>query len=87
MKKASPVELRQSLEMANALASAGIRFVPVPVMNDAEFNMLAEESMKIIDGMLVDVEYDTSNQQFQSLSNHKHHFINGTCVECLAKSE
>lgn len=86
MKKASPVELRQSLEMANALASAGIRFVPVPVMNDAEFNRLAEESMKIIDGMLVDVEYDTSNQQFESLSSHKHHFINGTCVECL-KSE
>ena len=86
MKKASPVELRQSLEMANALASAGIRFVPVPVMNDAEFNRLVDESMKIINGMLVDVEHDTSNQQFESLSNHNHHFINGTCVWCL-KSE
>ena len=31
-------------------------------------------------------EEDTTNQQFESLSNHKHHFINGTCVECL-KSE
>lgn len=29
---------------------------------------------------------DNTNQQFESLSNHKHHFINGTCVECL-KSE
>ncbi|HCT6523235.1 TPA: DUF1382 family protein [Escherichia coli] len=43
MKRASPVELRQSLEMANALASAGIRFVPVPVINDAGFNRLVEE--------------------------------------------
>lgn len=29
---------------------------------------------------------DTTNKQFESLSNHRHHFINGTCVECL-KSE
>lgn len=86
MNKASPVELRQSLEMANALASAGIRFVPVPVINDAEFNRLVYESRKIIDGMLAEVEHETTNQQFESLSNHKHHFINGTCVECL-KSE
>ena len=71
MKKASPVELRQSLEMANALASAGIRFVPVPVVNNAEFNRLVDESMKIIDGMLVDVEHDTSNQQFEILAKHK----------------
>ena len=32
------------------------------------------------------VQFDTTAQQFESLSNHKHHFINGTCVECL-KSE
>lgn len=34
-----------------------------------------------------DTHCDTTNQQFESLSNHKHHFINGACVECLAKSE
>lgn len=34
----------------------------------------------------VDSSYDTTAQQFESLSNHKHHFINGNCVECL-KSE
>lgn len=86
MNRASPVELRQSLEMANALASAGIRFVPVPVINDAEFNILVDESSKIINDMLIEAENDTTNQQFESLSNHKHHFINCTCVECL-KSE
>ena len=73
--------------MANALASAGIRFVPVPVINDAGFNRLVEESRKIIDGILIEAEYDTTNQQFESLSGHKHHFINGTCVECLTKGE
>ena len=68
MKKASPVELRQSLEMANALASSGIRFVPVPVVNDAEFNRLVNESRKIIDAMLTEVDCETTNQQFESLS-------------------
>ncbi|MDI5633353.1 DUF1382 family protein, partial [Salmonella enterica subsp. enterica serovar Anatum] len=30
MNKASPVEICKCLEMANSLAHAGIRFVPVP---------------------------------------------------------
>nr|DAE47710.1 MAG TPA: Protein of unknown function (DUF1382) [Caudoviricetes sp.] len=68
MKKASPVELRQSLEMANALASAGIRFVPVPVINDDGFNRLVEESRKIINDMLIEMECDTTSQQFESLA-------------------
>lgn len=68
MKRASPVELRQSLEMANALASAGIRFVPVPVINDTGFNRLVDESRKIIDCMLIDAEHDTTAQQFESLA-------------------
>ncbi|HEI0268541.1 TPA: DUF1382 family protein [Escherichia coli] len=68
MNRASPVELRQSLEMANALASAGIRFVPVPVINDAGFNRLMDETRKILDDMLAEVEHDTTNQQFESLA-------------------
>ena len=32
------------------------------------------------------VQFDTTAQQFESLRNHKHNFINGTCVQCL-KSE
>lgn len=68
MKKASPVELRQSLEMANALTSAGIRFVPVPVINDTGFDRLVDESRKIVDGMLIEAEHDTTNQQFESLA-------------------
>lgn len=70
MKKASPVELRQSLEMANALASAGIRFVPVPVNDDAEFNMIVNEISinKKFASWLLEVNHDNTNQQFESLA-------------------
>lgn len=68
MKRASPVELRQSLEMANALASEGIRFVPVPVINDVEFNRIVDASRKIINDMLIETECDTTSQQFESLA-------------------
>lgn len=81
MNKVSPVEIRKCLEMANSLAHAGIRFVPVPVTSDDEFNSLVSHSYGILDKIADDC--DTTNRQFESLSNHKHHFINGTCVECL----
>lgn len=71
MKKELPVELRQSLEMANALASAGIRFVPIPVMNEAGFNRLMDETRNILDDILIEVEKDTTNQQFESLAKHE----------------
>ncbi|ELR6226012.1 DUF1382 family protein [Escherichia coli] len=41
MHKASPVELRTSIEMAHSLAQIGIRFVPIPVETDEEFHTLA----------------------------------------------
>lgn len=36
MNRASPVETRRSLELANAYAKAGIPFVPVPVLSDQQ---------------------------------------------------
>lgn len=68
MKRASPVELRKSLEMGNALASSGIRFVPIPVMSEDGFNRLMDEARKILDDMLAEVEHETTNQQFESLA-------------------
>lgn len=70
MNKASPVELRQSLEMANELASAGIRFVPVPVNDDYEFNRIVNEISisKKFASWLLEVEFDKTNQQFESLA-------------------
>lgn len=47
-----------------------------------------ELMVKILGSLRVaGAEEDTTSQQFESLRNHKHHFINGTCVEFLAKSE
>ncbi|ALA01204.1 hypothetical protein SR80_17035 [Enterobacter hormaechei subsp. xiangfangensis] len=43
MNKASPVDLRKSLEIANHLAHIGIRFVPIPVETEEEFQTLAAE--------------------------------------------
>ncbi|WP_368569668.1 DUF1382 family protein, partial [Enterobacter roggenkampii] len=37
MNRASPVDLRKSLEIANNLAHIGIRFVPIPVATEEEF--------------------------------------------------
>ncbi|MXC54410.1 DUF1382 family protein [Escherichia coli] len=41
MHKASPVELRTSIEMAHSLAQIGVRFVPIPVETDEEFHTIA----------------------------------------------
>ena len=69
MNKALPVEIRKCLEMANILAHAGIRFVPVPVISDDEFNSLVSHSSGILDKIADDC--DTTNRQFESLANHK----------------
>lgn len=41
-----------------------------------------EEALRDKQALIPD-ECDTTTRQFESLINHKHHFINGTCVECM----
>ena len=41
MERATPVQMRDSLEMANALKMSGLRFVPIPVLDDADFAKLS----------------------------------------------
>lgn len=36
MNRASPVDIRKSLEMANEIAGIGISFVPIPVTSEAD---------------------------------------------------
>ena len=51
MNRASPIELRKSLEAGKCYAAAGIAFVPVPVMNDMDNNNLviaADERLKTL---------------------------------------
>ena len=52
----------------------------------ADMTEYSDGDYVLFDDVVSLVQFDTTNQQFESLSNHKHHFINGTCVECL-KSE
>ncbi len=56
--KASPVELRTSIEMAHSLAQIGVRFVPIPVETDEEFHTLATSLSQKLEMMVAKAEAD-----------------------------
>lgn len=57
MNRASPVDLRAALEIANALMKAGIDFVPIPVLSDEDKAILARD----VQIRLEQIEKETSN--------------------------
>ena len=56
MNRASPVDLRKCLEIANHLAHIGIRFVPILVAIEEEFQTLAAELSRRLEQMAVEAE-------------------------------
>ena len=60
--KASPVELRTSIEMAHNLAQIGVRFVPIPVETDEEFHTLAASLSQKLEMMVAKAEADERDQ-------------------------
>lgn len=46
MRKATSVEMRESLELVNEFKKARIKFVPIPVINDLDYYELIEEMTK-----------------------------------------
>lgn len=56
MNRASPVDLRKSLEIANHLARIGIRFVPIPVATEEEFQTLSAELSRRLEQMAIEAE-------------------------------
>ena len=44
MKRANPAQLRQSLEMASTMVKHGIRFVCMPVVDEADLQNLASQA-------------------------------------------
>ena len=56
MNRASPVDLRKSLEIANHLARIGIRFVPIPVASEEDFQTLSAELSRRLEQMAVEAE-------------------------------
>ncbi|EGK7426914.1 DUF1382 family protein [Escherichia coli] len=75
MHKASPVELRTSIEMAHSLAQIGVRFVPIPVETDEEFHTLAASLSQKLEMMVAKAEADgwkrrKQNALLMSAPNH-----------------
>ena len=56
MNRASPVDLRKCLEAAHMLANVGIRFVPIPVVSDEEFQALLSDLSMRLDQIAVEAE-------------------------------
>lgn len=49
MEKASPVQIRQCLQLVEQLKQAGIRFVPIPVFDDEDYYDLMQKLNRRID--------------------------------------
>ena len=56
MKRANPAQLRQSLEVANSLVKHGIRFVCMPVVDEADCLNLASQATERLERMALIAE-------------------------------
>lgn len=56
--RCSPVQMRKSLEMVEMLKQAGIEFVPVPVIGNADRSAL----LLIVDGRLQEIDKAVSHE-------------------------
>ncbi|WP_138725710.1 DUF1382 family protein [Pseudomonas lactis] len=56
MKRASPVQLRQSLEMADTIVKHGIRFVCMPVVDEADGVNLSSQAAERLERMALIAE-------------------------------
>ncbi|KRP44084.1 DUF1382 family protein [Pseudomonas poae] len=56
MKRPNPAQLRQSLEMANTIVRHGIRFVCMPVVDEADLANLASQAEERLERMALIAE-------------------------------
>lgn len=56
MKRASPVDLRRAIELANTYVKAGILFVPIPVYGIEDFTARANEADQALERMTIEAE-------------------------------
>lgn len=56
MKRANPAQLRQSLEMANTMVKHGIRFVCMPVVDEADGMNLSSQATERLERMALIAE-------------------------------
>lgn len=56
MNRARPAQIRKSLEVASVLAKAGIRFVCMPVVDEADHANLADQANERLERLSVIAE-------------------------------
>jgi hypothetical protein len=56
MKRATPAQLRQAIELANKMVKHGIRFVCIPVVDEADGMNLASQATERLERMAVIAE-------------------------------
>ena len=56
MKRATPAQLSQSLEVAHGLVKAGVRFVCMPVVDEADGMNLASQATERLERMALIAE-------------------------------
>ncbi|MCK0543554.1 DUF1382 family protein [Pseudomonas syringae pv. aptata] len=56
MNRANPAQLRQTLELANSFAKAGIRFVWMPVVDEADGMNLKDQAQQRLERMALIAE-------------------------------
>ena len=56
MKRASPAQLRQSIEVANVMVKHGIRFVCMPVVDESDFLNLDSQAEERLERMALIAE-------------------------------
>jgi len=58
MNKATPIEMRKALQVVDALKKAGVLFVPVPILDSNDKDLLLgilEKRLDIIEGMHTEI--------------------------------
>ena len=56
MERCSPTDMRVILDLVDAMRKAGLRFVPVPVFDDAEFQKGMNETHRRVEMLVNTIE-------------------------------
>lgn len=62
MNRASPAGLRKALDAANTLAKAGIMFICMPVLNEADGHQLVAQAAQRFEDMIKQIEQAGENR-------------------------
>lgn len=63
MERATPVQMRKSLELSMSLRDAGIRFVPLPVMSEVDHTRLIGILNTRLEKIAVQAETDENKRR------------------------